>query len=100
MVSAVKLSELRYWLRQPGMVVFLLAVHRAVGSRRRDRDPWEMVDDMTVLLLVLRIATERHRARRDPNGLPTGADTAMATWNCRWCWSAPSAHGAAGDGLT
>jgi hypothetical protein len=26
MVSAVKLSELRYWLRQPGMVVFLLAV--------------------------------------------------------------------------
>ena len=26
MVSAVKLSELRYWLRQPGMVVFLVAV--------------------------------------------------------------------------
>ena len=25
MVSAVKLSELRYLLRQPGMVVFLLA---------------------------------------------------------------------------
>jgi hypothetical protein len=30
----VKLSELRYWLRQPGMVVFLVR-HRAVGSRRR-----------------------------------------------------------------
>ena len=25
-MSAVKLSELRYWLRQPGMVVFLVAV--------------------------------------------------------------------------
>ena len=60
MMSAVRLSELCYWLRQPGMVVFLVAAITEMLAKLQSED---LVGEIALRAMTVRYHLRRNRIR-------------------------------------